>query len=287
MRSRGHHVRGTAPPHTNHNGDIIKITPAAAIGIDQVDQMRESSSFMRAFELSVDFSTGEPDVDLYEALDKLRAEGIEFTVHAPFRDLNIASLHTAIYQVARTDMMRALKVAERVGATVLNVHPGLHSYYPEASWPQMKQNQAEVYEELSDYGSARGIRVVAENLIIANNHFEHTWRPDGMIKLHDEWRAELKGITLDTGHARQSKLDVADTVRQLGSRIKHLHLQDNHGGMIDEHLPIGTGVIDWDSVIAALDDVGFEGYGVFEFGPADAQREAIRFLDERIAAIAR
>jgi sugar phosphate isomerase/epimerase len=265
----------------------MRITPAAAISIEKVDQMRESSSFIRAFELSVDFSTSEPDEDLYAALGKLRADGVEFTVHAPFRDLNIASLHAAAYQVARTDMMRALKVAERVGATVLNVHPGLHSYYPEADWPRMKQNQAQVYQELSDYGSPRGIRVVAENLIIANNHFEDTWLPDGMIELHDEWDAELKGITLDTGHARQSKLDVADTVLQMGSRIKHLHLQDNHGGMIDEHLPIGTGVIDWDSVIAALDEINFEGYGVFEFGPADAQREAIRFLDERTAAISR
>ncbi|HEY0246638.1 MAG TPA: sugar phosphate isomerase/epimerase family protein [Gryllotalpicola sp.] len=262
----------------------MKLIPAAAISITNVAQMRESSSFIRAFELSVDFALDELPDSLFDELAALRSDGVQFTVHAPFRDLNIASLNPGAYEAARADMMQAMRIADRVGAAVLNVHPGIHGYFPAQHWPRMKELERAVYEELSDFGGPRGIRVVAENLIKTNVHFEDTWTLDGVIALHDAWRGELKGVCLDTGHANQAGLDVAVAVRRLGPRVRHLHLQDNHGGPIDEHLPIGDGVIDWESVFTALEEVDFEGFGVFEFGPAARQRETVEALAERFGA---
>ncbi len=262
----------------------MTIIPAAATSITNVDLIASSSAFIRAFELSVDFAMDAVDDTLIERLVELRESGVAFTVHAPFRDLNIASLNRGAYDAARNDMMRALVIADRIGATTVNVHPGIHSYYPAQYWPEMKRMERAVYEELTDFGSPRGIRVVAENLIKTNVHFEDTWTLDGVIALHDEWRGELKGICLDTGHAQQAGLDVAAAVRRLGPRLKHMHLQDNHGGPIDEHLPIGQGTIDWASVFGALDEIGYEGYGVFEFGPADAQKKVLERFAEHFAA---
>ncbi|MFC4243617.1 sugar phosphate isomerase/epimerase family protein [Gryllotalpicola reticulitermitis] len=259
----------------------MHITPSAAASITNVAQMRESASFIRAFELSVDFALDELPDQLFDEIAELRSDGVRFSVHAPFRDLNIASLNPGAYEAARADMMRAVEVADRIGAEVVNVHPGIHGYFPPQHWPRMKELERNVYEDLSDYGSARGIRIVAENLIKTNVHFEDTWTLDGVIALHDAWRSELKGVCLDTGHANQAGLDVAAAVRRLGPRVKHLHLQDNHGGPIDEHLPIGDGLIDWDSVFTALEEVDFTGFAVFEFGPAPRQREAVEMLVQR------
>jgi sugar phosphate isomerase/epimerase len=261
----------------------VKIIPAAATSIMNIETIASSSSFIRAFELSVDFAMDVIDDALIERLRELGEEGVAYTVHAPFRDLNIASLNRGAYDAARQDMMHAVIIADRVGATVVNVHPGIHGYFPAQYWPEMKRMEREVYEELSDYGSPRGIRIVAENLIKTNVHFEDTWTLDGIITLHDEWRGELKGVCLDTGHAQQAGHDVASAVRRLGPRIKHIHMQDNHGGPIDEHLPIGHGTIDWPSVFEALDEVGYEGYGVFEFGPADAQQGVLERFGEYFA----
>jgi sugar phosphate isomerase/epimerase len=263
----------------------MKLIPAAATSIMNVELMQSSSSFIRAFELSVDFAMDDVADIPFDELAALREDGVAFTVHAPFRDLNIASLNTGAYEAARADMMRTIQIADRVGATVLNVHPGIHSYYPERYWGQMKDAERAVYEELSDFGAPRGIRVVAENLIKTNVHFEDTWTLDGIIELHDSWRSDLKGVCLDTGHAQQAGLDVASAVRRLGTRIKHLHLQDNHGGPIDEHLPIGDGTIDWPGVFDALEEIGFEGYGVFEFGPAVRQAEVIETFRDRFAGV--
>jgi sugar phosphate isomerase/epimerase len=261
----------------------MRITPAAATSIMNIEQIRASSSFMRVFELSVDFAMDTLDDALFDQLDEVREGGVAFTVHAPFRDINIASLNPGAYEAARTDMMRTVEIADRIGATVVNVHPGIHSYFPAQHWPEMKKLERDVYEELSDFGGPRGIRIVAENLIKTNVHFEDTWTLDGVLTLHDKWRGELKGICLDTGHAQQAGLDVADAVRRIGPRLKHMHLQDNHGGPIDEHLPIGDGTIDWDSVFTALDEIGYEGYGVFEFGPAERQREVIERFGDRFS----
>jgi sugar phosphate isomerase/epimerase len=261
----------------------MKLTPAAATSITSLDVIRSSAEFIRAFELSVDFALATVDDDHLDALAALGADGIEFTVHAPFRDLNIASLNSGAYEAARADMMRTVRIAQRIGATVVNVHPGIHGYFPEEFWPRMKRLEQDVFEEMSDFGTPHGIRVVAENLIETNVHFEDTWTLDGVIALHDSWQADLKGVCLDTGHAHQAGLDPAAALRRLGSRVKHLHLHDNHGGPIDEHLPIGDGTIDWDPFFAALDEIGFEGYGVFEFGPAPRQREALAALAERFS----
>jgi len=264
----------------------MRIIPAAATSIMNVPLMESSSEFIGAFELSVDFAMDDVDAIPIDRLRELGADGIAFTVHAPFRDLNIASLNAGAYEAARVDTLRALEIAAEIGARVLNVHPGIHSYYPERYWAQMKDAERRVYEELSGYGTPRGIRIVAENLIRTNVHFEDTWNLDGIIALHDAWRGELKGVCVDTGHANQAGLDPAAAIRRLGSRVKHLHLQDNHGGPIDEHLPIGDGVIDWDGVFDALEGIDFDGFAVFEFGPADRQREAVERLVARFGAAA-
>jgi sugar phosphate isomerase/epimerase len=265
----------------------MKITPAAATSIENIDVIKSSSEFIGAFELSTDFAISPVGDAHLDALAELQAGGIEFTVHAPFRDLNIASLNPGAYEAARADMMRSMHIAHRVGAKVLNVHPGIHGYFPKEYWPKMKRLEMDVYEQLSDYGTEHGILVVAENLIKTNVHFEDTWNLDGIIALHDGWRGTLKGVNVDTGHAYQAGLTPADAIRRLGSRVKHLHLHDNHGGPIDEHLPIGDGTIEWEPFFQALEEIDFEGYGVFEFGPPERQRQGVQLLAERFPGAVR
>jgi sugar phosphate isomerase/epimerase len=264
----------------------VKITPSVATSIMNLDTIRTSATFVAACELSVDFAMDSVDDAHIDALVALTDEtGIAYSVHAPFRDLNIASLNAGAYEAARADMKRSIEIAARIGATVMNVHPGIHGYYPAEHWPTMKQRELEIYEELAAFGAGRGILVTAENLIQTNVHFEDTWNLDGIIRLYDDWDAELKGVCLDTGHANQAGLDVPTAIRRLGTRIKHLHLQDNHGGAIDEHLPVGQGVIDWPAVFEALEEIDFEGYGVFEFRPESAQRAVIEEFGSRFETL--
>lgn len=262
---------------------MLKIIPAAATAIVNLDTIRSSSSFIKVFELSVDFSMYDVGIDEFRLLNELRREaGVTYTVHAPFRDINIASMNNTVFEAARHDMMRSMEVAAQIEANLVVMHPGITGFFPAEYWPEMKRRELSVFEAMGEFGAKHGIRVTVENLPKMNVHFEDTWTLDGTIQLHDSWDSEVKGVCFDVGHAYHAGLDVAAAVRRLGSRIKHLHLHDNHGGMIDEHLPIGQGTIPWDSFFTALEEIGFEGYGVFEFGPADRQREAVQMLEERM-----
>ena len=213
-------------------------------------------------------------------LNVLRMESdIAYTVHAPFRDINIASLNNTVFEAARIDMMRSMDVAAKIGASLVVVHPGITGFFPEQHYPEMKRRELSVIREMGDFGANHGIQVVVENLPKMNVHFEDTWTLDGIIRVHDSWESEVKGVCLDVGHAYHAGLDVVEAVHRLGTRIKHLHLHDNHGGLIDEHLPIAQGTIPWGSFFQALREIGFEGYAVFEFGPEERQRDAVKMLE--------
>ena len=68
---------------------------------------------------------------------------------------------------------------------------------------------------------------------------------------------------LDTGHAAVSGNDPCRMVRELGQRVRVLHLQDNLGVM-DDHLIPGAGVVRWDDFLQGLRESGYSGTFNFE-----------------------
>lgn len=80
-----------------------------------------------------------------------------------------------------------------------------------------------------------------------------------LMELVDSYADPMVGICWDTGHANQMKLNQRRAIEVMGSRIKCLHLNDNHYGTRDEHLLPFMGDVDWDSVVQALADIGYAG----------------------------
>ena len=80
-----------------------------------------------------------------------------------------------------------------------------------------------------------------------------------LMELCDSFGEETVGICWDTGHANQMKLDQNRAIRVMGSRIKCLHLNDNHYGTRDEHLLPFMGDVDWNGVVRALVEIGYHG----------------------------
>jgi sugar phosphate isomerase/epimerase len=62
---------------------------------------------------------------------------------------------------------------------------------------------------------------------------------------------------LDIGHCNLFGRDPADMIRRFAPRLNHLHVHDNNG-VWDQHLPPGTGRIEWPEVFAALKEVGYD-----------------------------
>lgn len=97
-------------------------------------------------------------------------------------------------------------------------------------------------------------------------------RVDELIRLRDAFHDETAGICYDFGHANLMPQDGThrEKLNRIGSRLKALHVQDNHGET-DEHLLPFFGSIDWADAMAGLRDIGFQGdltFEVQEFGRA-------------------
>lgn len=82
------------------------------------------------------------------------------------------------------------------------------------------------------------------------------------------------GLTLDVGHAQVSGHNPASYIDVLRDELYHVHLHDNYG-TIDEHLPLGEGVIDYVGIIQLLRKIDYLGVVNLEFtpvSPADYER---------------
>ena len=69
-------------------------------------------------------------------------------------------------------------------------------------------------------------------------------------------------ITLDPSHLLLYRNDIPYAIRQLGGKIKHVHMKDavGHPGIfgLDFMFPtLGAGAIDWKAFLQALDDIGY------------------------------
>jgi sugar phosphate isomerase/epimerase len=201
------------------------------------------------------------DRKIMERLKEYAASyGFEYSVHAPFTDLNIASLNPHVRKLSLKAVEEAIRKAYKINAETVVIHPGfkgpLEYFYPKKS---LKVNLE----------SARILLEQAENLGV---HLAIENMPKGewpLLSTVEEFEAffseeplEGLGLALDIGHA-QTVGQVEVFIRKFKGRISHVHLHDNLGDE-DSHLKVGNGIIDWASTIKALKRVSFSGYLIVE-----------------------
>ena len=92
-------------------------------------------------------------------------------------------------------------------------------------------------------------------------------------------------VNLDVGHAFLTDDDLPSSIRMLGERIVHLHLEDMARG-VHRHLPFGQGDVDFAAVRGALEEIRYTGpYVIDLFGqdlpPEEVAAEALRGVRER------
>lgn len=184
-----------------------------------------------------------PELDILDAslidqiAGKLGAHGIRPTVHAPFFDLNPGALDPLIRQVTYQRLDQALRLAARLNARLMVVHPGVDKWrYPNLE--QVWVGLATVFfPPLVEQAERCDCRLALENI------YEET--PDTLIQLVERLDSNWFGHCFDAGHWHLfGKWPMPRWLESISSRLFHVHLHDNHGSA-DEHLPLGDGTIDF------------------------------------------
>lgn len=152
----------------------------------------------------------------------------------------------------------AIRACSYLGCKNLVVHTFM------AEGEKDTEKAAEVFElnkellgELADYAKAFEVTICVENM---RQEKLSLGNPEEVIRLIDETGRDNLKMCFDVGHAAifSGKISIGDAVRKAGDKIACTHLHDNYG-WVDVHLMPMTGVIDWDEVCAAFNDIKFDG----------------------------
>ncbi|TAJ45030.1 sugar phosphate isomerase/epimerase family protein [Methanofollis fontis] len=177
-------------------------------------------------------------------VETLASTTLDATVHAPYTDLNPASINDPIWQESVRQICACVENAADFTDRV-TMHPGYLSpagkLLPGRVWDQQK----EALRIIGRCGEENGVLVCLENMINIPEFLCH----DPYELLGITGGIEGIGVTFDIGHANTVG-NVGDFLKEIGN-ASHLHIHDNHGSS-DEHLPLGDGTIDWEAAGHAI-----------------------------------
>ncbi len=163
-------------------------------------------------------------------------------------------------------------------APVCIVHAVTTMFHPDAEPQYMRDLNFDMYNKMISLAKRYGVKIATETFgdalggkccdFFGNiNEFIDSYERICAYGDNADWLT----VCVDTGHtnkaSRFNNNPLPDTaIRMLGSRVTCLHLNDNNK-MTDQHLipyvekrgAAIDGVIDWDSVFDALDDIGYNG----------------------------
>ena len=124
---------------------------------------------------------------------------------------------------------RSIIGAGILGVKWLVIHPGsVH----DGIWYSYKKSLAENLESYKRYGelaAKHNVGIAIENMIEGKNKRRYASSTEELIELHDLLDDPLFGICWDTGHAHLNGVDQPASLREIGDRLKALHIDDNYG----------------------------------------------------------
>jgi len=122
---------------------------------------------------------------------------------------------------------------------------------------------------------------LAEELDVAIA-LETTFSIEQLERIVDRVGSGRFGVYEDVGNSLRFGRDPAEAIRRLGRRIAMMHVKEEGADAL------GAGRIDWPACVAAMRDVGYEGWLVLETRPTEDPRRAaadnLAFLRELTGA---
>ena len=178
--------------------------------------------------------------NLKKIKEVLAATGLRATVHAPYGDLNLATLNDPIWR----ESIRQIEVCIAGAADLtdrVTIHPGYLSPAGKLLPGKVWDLQKEALRRIGKCAVEHGVLACLENMI---SQKEFLCRDVGELMGMAEG-IEGIGLTFDFGHA--NTLGKVNEFLSFVGQANHVHIHDNHG-VSDEHLPLGAGTIDWKKV---------------------------------------
>ena len=186
--------------------------------------------------------------------------------HAPF-SFNWANNDLA-ENIAKPRIERSIEIAGLMGVKIAVVHP-IHWFEYKGHEEEARRINLEYYRGLIPVARNAGVKIAVENM--GQKEVKRKCISDDvgsrvadLASYIDELDSEWIVACLDLGHCSLIGEEAQDAIRYLGKdRLKALHTHDNSYTGDDHQLP-GMGKMDWNAIMQALKDIGYEGELTYE-----------------------
>ena len=168
-----------------------------------------------------------------------------FSLHAPFCDINIASLNERIRESSVMEIINMVEYAANMNMRTVTFHPGLYSMAVPDMQERSVMNAKRSLRMLDRISEEYGVTMALENMPSMPFMLGHT--AEEMSFLIDGTNLP---ICFDVGHANTVG-EIDKIIDALGDRIVNVHIHDNDG-TADKHMTIGDGNIDFEACIKKL-----------------------------------
>lgn len=209
--------------------------------------------FLKNLKVHAEFSFSSNDVDqlkndelnrIAEAINKIQASS---TIHAPFFDLNIASVDKMIRNISYKRLVWALNTAQKLGSTIVVIHPAYGNLDSMNRFDKWFELAAPSLEKLVKKAQELQIKIAFENI--------YDSCPDYLAKLCQQFDTDTVGICFDVGHYNIfSETSIYKWLETIGNKIIEVHLHDNDG-TYDQHLAIGDGNLNYQPLVEWLNSL--------------------------------
>ncbi|MBI5159512.1 sugar phosphate isomerase/epimerase [Candidatus Micrarchaeota archaeon] len=182
--------------------------------------------------------------DKAKILDSLSTYNLKLLAHSPWT-FEFSHPYQSIRAAFLREQEKVIETAADFGAKKLTVHTD-HMHFVHKDRKKFFELLADSFKKIYSTTQNAGITLCIEN-------FEEK---AFTMKEHEqlfELLPEAK-LTLDVAHANLSAPNnqaIFDFIKTFKKKITHVHASDNKGEK-DDHLPIGTGKIKWEPVLAKL-----------------------------------
>ncbi len=251
----------------NRYGDKRAIEIAKEAGADAVDFDTLSLDFRDKKSI---YSKSDEEIAAYFADIKEYANslGIEiFQTHGRITGFrNIAEEDDALVENARRDLL----AAKNLGARVCVMHTVTSIYIGAKPDPElMHKLDFDMFTRILPYAKQYGVKLATETFgdAVQYNACDFFGQINEFKKAYDRVCAvgdfaKYYSICMDCGHTNKAtryfQPSAGEVIRMFGKSISVLHLHDNDTFTDQHNIPL-SGTIDWEDLLNALDEVGYDG----------------------------
>ena len=202
-------------------------------------------------------------------LDILNSFNLDYTIHAPFMDVNIAALGSKSRANSIEQIKDSVDLANQIDAKAVVVHPGLIPFLAREMPEEIYKVANNSIKEIGDYSHDLGVNTTIENMPA----FEAMIYQD-MKRLNETLVEFDMGMTFDIGHAHHSGISPDE---MYFDSIKHIHAHDNMGDD-DSHLALDEGNIQLKDIITTFENKKYDGIYMIEVNNKDSIKKSLEFF---------